>query len=241
MTSAVRNAAECVTNDQIVKGFQHQPDKYVVISPDDLAKVKLPTNKSIEILGFVDAASIPATFFDSPYFAGPDGPVAQRAFDVFRAGLKSRNKVALGKVTLGRGREEFVAIAPQGRGIIVYKLRYAAEVRDINEVPGLGSGEAVNAEELKIAETLIDSMTTNFDEVEIADRYQATVVAMINARIAGTPLTETAETPTAPAPTNILAALQASLKVVGGTETVKANVKAKATTKAATKKSRKAA
>ncbi|MCA1603233.1 MAG: Ku protein, partial [Acidobacteria bacterium] len=69
---------QVVTNDQITKGYQYEADRYAIVEPEDIAKIKIKTTKAVDIIGFVDASEIPTTFFDSPYYAGPDGPVAEK-------------------------------------------------------------------------------------------------------------------------------------------------------------------
>ena len=96
---------QVVTNDQITKGYQYEPDRYAIVEPEDIAKVKIKTTKAVDIIGFVDAEEIPATFYDSPYFAGPDGPVAEKPYALLREVMRQTGKIGIGKVVL-RDRED---------------------------------------------------------------------------------------------------------------------------------------
>ena len=87
------------------QGYQYEPDRYAIIEPEDIAKVKIKTTKAVDIIGFVDSEEIPRTFYDSPYFAGPDGPVSEKPYALLREVMKQTGKVGIGKVVL-RDREE---------------------------------------------------------------------------------------------------------------------------------------
>src|SRR4249920_2608467 len=75
-----KKCGQIVTNDQITKGYQYEPDRYAIVEPEDIAKVKIKTTKAVDIIGFVDESEIPPTFFDAPYYLGPDGPVAETPY-----------------------------------------------------------------------------------------------------------------------------------------------------------------
>src|SRR4030095_13910091 len=140
-----------VTKDEIIKGYQYAKDQYAILDPDDLMKVKLKTTKVIDIVGFVEKSEFPPMLYDSPYFVGPDGEVGAKTYALLREVLKETGKVGLGKVVL-RDREDFIAIAPQEDGLVVYKLRYPKEVRKIDDVPELAHHE-IDKNELKLAHT----------------------------------------------------------------------------------------
>src|SRR5919204_1273574 len=123
-----------LTNEEIVKGYQFEPEQYVIISPEDLEKIKLKSTRVIEIAGFIDASEVHPTLYESPYFAGPDGPVAAKTYSLLTQALKASGKVGLGKVVL-RDREEAVMISPLEGGLVIYKLREPAELRKIEGVP----------------------------------------------------------------------------------------------------------
>src|SRR5258708_5158648 len=118
--------------DEIIKGYQYAPDQYAILEADDIAKVKVKTTKMIDIVGFVDASEVSPILYESPYYAGPDGDVSLKLFALLRQALADSGKIGLGKVVL-RDREDFVAIAPQGDGIVVYKLHYPTEIRKMDE------------------------------------------------------------------------------------------------------------
>lgn len=178
-----KKCEKLVKNEDIVKGYQYEPDQFVIIEAEDLAKLKLKSTKVIEIEGFVDADEVPATLYDTPYFAGPDGDVAAKTFALLCATLKDSGKLGIGKVVI-RDRESVVLIAPEGNGLLLYKLRYPKELRKITEVPKL-DGLTADKEQLKLAKTLVDSMVKPFSEIKLKDTYKDAVKDLIKAKIDG--------------------------------------------------------
>ena len=229
---------QIVLNEEIIKGYQYSKDQYAILEPDDISKIKLKTTKVIDIVGFVDSSEIPATLYDSPYYAGPDGEVGAKTYALLREVLKQTGKVGLGKVVL-RDREDFVAIAPQGDGLVVFKLRYPKEVRKINEVPQIPEVK-IDEKELKLAHTLVDQMVTSMGEIEMRDNYSDALREIIEAKIEGKEVAAFVEEE---APTvDIMTALKESIKQAQRKPMVKATGKAKqeeAEEEAAPKKTRK--
>jgi DNA end-binding protein Ku len=199
---------QIVKNEDIVKGYRYEPDQYVIIEPEDFGKIKLESTKIIEIEGFVDAAEVPPALYDSPYFAGPDGEVAQRAYSLLCQTLKQTGKMGIGRVVL-RDRESIMMMTSEENGIMLYKLRYPDEVRKISMVPQL-NGEQVEEEQLKLAQTLVDSMTKSLGEIELKDRYNSALKEMIMAKIEGKEVVSVAEEE-APA-VDIMTALKQSIE-----------------------------
>ena len=96
----------------IVKGFEYEPDMYVIFEKDDLDKLKLKSTRVIDIEGFVDAEEIDPALYDAPYYLGPDGDVAGKTYSLLSAALKESGKFGVGKLVL-RDREDIVLVAPK--------------------------------------------------------------------------------------------------------------------------------
>ena len=193
--------------EDIVKGYEYEPGQYVIIDQDDLNKVKLKSEKVIEIEGFVNTSEVHPTLFESPYFIGPDGDVAAKTYGLLCATLKESGKVGVGKVVL-RDRETPVLIIPHERGMLLYRLRYPNEVRSINEVPSLLEVKA-DKEQLKLAKTLVDSMSTEFSKIEMKDHYYEAMKAIIDAKVVGKEVVMVTEEE--PKVVDIMTALKASI------------------------------
>src|SRR6266436_1739282 len=133
-----KKCGKALTAEEIVKGYQFEPEQYVIVSPEDIAKIKLKSTKVIEIEGFIEAGEVHPSLYESPYFAGPDGAVAAKTYSLLSQALKASGKVGLGKVVL-RDREEVVMISPLDGGIMLYKLRQPNEIRKVQDVPQLES------------------------------------------------------------------------------------------------------
>src|SRR5881628_2825189 len=157
-----KKCGKALTAEEIVKGYQFEPEQYVIVSNEDLEKIKLKSTKVIEIEGFIDATEVHPTLYDSPYFAGPDGPVAAKTYSLLTQALKASGKVGVGKVVL-RDREEAVMISPLEGGLVFYKLRSPNELRKIDQVPQIEQKE-VNKEELKLSISLVESMTSTLKD-----------------------------------------------------------------------------
>jgi len=178
-----KKCGKVLSTEDIVKGYQFEPEQYVIMSPDDLEKIKLKSTKVIEIEGFIDASEVHPTLYESPYFAGPDGIVAAKTYTLLTQALKASGKVGVGKVVL-RDREEVVMIAPLEGGLVLYKLRSPNELRKMDNVPQIEHKE-VNKDELRLSTSLVESMTSTLKELDLTDRYRDALREMIEAKIAG--------------------------------------------------------
>ena len=178
-----KKCGKVLTTEEIVKGYQFEPEQYVIVSPEDLAKIKLKSTKVIEIEGFIDGREVHPTLYESPYFAGPDGLVATKAYSLLAQALKTSGKVGVGKVVL-RDREEPVMIAPLEGGLVLYKLRHPNELRKMDNVPQIEQKE-VNKDELKLSISLVESMASSLKDLDLTDRYRDALREMIEAKVAG--------------------------------------------------------
>jgi len=211
--------------EDIVKGYQYEPGQYVIIEQEDLDKVKLKSEKVVVIEGFVKSEEVHHTLFETPYFIGPDGDIAAKTYGLLCHVLKESGMVGVGKVVL-RDRETPVLISPHEGGVLMYRLRYPNEVRSIKEVPQLLEVKA-DKEQMKLAKTLVDSMTVKFSQIEMKDHYYDALKAIIDAKVAGKEIVTITEEE--PKVVDIMTALKASIeaakkkpmeKAKGTTETV---------------------
>lgn len=189
-----KKCGQIVSADQITKGYQYEPDRYAIVEPDDIAKIKIKTTRAVDIIGFVDRDEIPSTFYDAPYFAGPDGPVSEKPYALLREVMKQTGKVGIGKVVL-RDREDLVAVFPLDDGLVLQKLHYPHELRKMQDVPDLESVQKLNAQklnknELKLATTLVQEMATTLSDIDTEDNYHAALRNLIDSKIKGKKVVE---------------------------------------------------
>jgi len=178
-----KKCGKALTSEEIVKGYEFEPEQYVIVSPEDLAKIKLKSTKVIEIEGFIDATEVHPSLYEAPYLAGPDGLVAAKTYSLLSEALKASGKVGIGKVVL-RDREETVMVTPLDGGIMLYKLRQPNEVRKMEGVPQI-EHKAVSKDELKLSINLVESMASSLKELDLTDHYRDALREIIEAKIAG--------------------------------------------------------
>jgi DNA end-binding protein Ku len=178
-----KKCGKSLTAEEIVRGYECEPDQFVIVSAEDIEKIKIKSVKVIEIEGFIDAAEVHPALYESPYYAGPDGLVAAKTYSLLTQALKASGRVGIGKVVL-RDREEIMMIAPLEGGIVLYKLRHPQELRKMESVPQIEQKEA-NKDELKLSISLVESMSSTLKEMDLTDRYRDALREMIEAKIAG--------------------------------------------------------
>lgn len=215
-----KKCGEIVTNDQITKGYQYEPDRYAIIEPEEIAKIKIKTTRAVDILGFVESSEVAPMFFDSPYYIGPDGPVAEKPFALLRQVLKDTGKIGLAKVVL-RDREDLVAVFPHDDGIVLQKLRYPAEVRKVEDVPEIDAAPKIDKKELALATSLVEQMITTFADIDTVDHYHEALRNLIDSKIKGKKVTEF-EKYEEPPRMDIMTALKKSLQASSRKPMVKA-------------------
>ena len=172
-----------IERKDLVKGYQFEKDRYVIIDKEELDGIQIESNKTINIEGFVDADDIDPIYLDSPYFLGPDGPVSEEAFAVIRESLKRSNKVALARIVLS-GRERLIAIEPRGDGFMMTTLRTKNEVRN-HEHYFEPLDVELDDELMAMAEMIIKQKEIDFDPDTFVDRYEVALMNLVKAKIAG--------------------------------------------------------
>lgn len=217
-----KKCGQIVSNDEITKGYQYEPDRYAIVEPDEIAKIKIKTTRAIDIIGFVDSSEIPRTFDDAPYYLGPDGPVAEKPYSLLRQVLKDTGKVGLAKVVL-RDREDLVAVFPLENGIVLQKLRYPAEIRKMQDVPEVETAPKIDKKELQLATSLVEQMVTSFSDVDTVDHYHEALRQLIDSKIKGKKVTEFEKEEEIPR-LDIMTALKKSLQASSRKPMVKAAV-----------------
>jgi DNA end-binding protein Ku len=178
-----KKCGKTLTADEIVKGYEFEPERFVIISPEEIEKIKIKSTKVIDIEGFIDAGEVHPTLYESPYYAGPDGVVAAKTYSLLAQTLKASGKVGVGKVAL-RDREEIVMIAPLEGGIVLYKLRNPQELRKMDAVPQIEQVEA-KKDELKLSLSLVESMSASLKDIDLTDHYRDALRELIEAKVAG--------------------------------------------------------
>ncbi len=172
-----------VPNSELVKGYEFEKGRYVIVGDEDIEKVRVESTRVINLVQFADDSDIDPIYVDRAYYLAPDGPVAADAFAVMREGMAG--KAGIGKMAL-YGREYLVAVRPQKNGLVMYTLHHDAEIRSIDQIEELNSVPAkVKPEEIKLAKQVIATFDGELNLKDYKDEYKEGLRQIIDAKIAG--------------------------------------------------------
>lgn len=171
-----------VDDEDIVLGYEYERGHYVPIEPGELEALDIESRHTIDLTRFVDLDEIDPVWFDRPYFLAPDGEIAAEAFVTIRDALRRTKKVALGTIVLGR-RERVVAIQRCGEGLLLETLRWPDEVRESERYFDDIGDVGVSADQVEMAEALIEKRSGPFEPETFADRYQEKLRELIEEKL----------------------------------------------------------
>jgi DNA end-binding protein Ku len=175
------NTGKEVAWENIVKGYDVD-GKYVVLSDEDFEKASPEKTKIIEISEFVNENEIESYFFETPYFLEPQ-KAGEKAYVLLREALKKSGKVGVGSFVL-RSKESLCVLKPLDTVIVLNKIRFAQEIRNVNDLH-IPQQSAIKKEELKMAMSLIDQLSTTFNVAKYKDTYSDDLMKLIKAKAKG--------------------------------------------------------
>jgi DNA end-binding protein Ku len=226
-----------VAHTEIVKGYEFEKGRYVILSDDDIDKVRPASTRVIDLVQFDESTALDPMYVDRTYYLAPDGQVAADAFAVMREGMKG--KIGVGKLAL-YGREYLVAVKTHDKGLVMYTLHHAAEIRGMDGIEELATVPAkVRPEEVQLAKQVIGTFARKLDLSDYRDEYRDGLQKIIDAKIAGEEVVAPAmETPARVV--NLMDALRKSLDSVSTTKkkAAKAELPKKAVARAEPKRKR---
>jgi len=206
---------EKVEYADLVRGYEYEKGRYVIVTDEDLKRVNVEATQSVEIMQFVELEQINPMFFDTPYYLEPEKK-GRHAYALLRESLIASGKVGIARVVI-RSREHLAALKPNGEALILELMHYADELVAQADFDFPSLKENVAPAELKMAKMLIDTMSAEkFEPEQFHDKYREDVLAMIEARAAGkeVPAGEPAR-PAASNVVNLMDVLQRSLEASG--------------------------
>ena len=199
-----------IDRDDIVKGYEVDKDRYVIVTDEEIKSVRLESTRTIDIERFVDVADIDRMYWNEPYFMLPDGKMALEAYAVIREAMQRTDRIALGRVVM-HTRERLMAIEPREEGLVAYTLRSKDEVRDageaFDEIPKTKADPAM----VEIAEKIIDQLSGPFDPAKFTDRYEEALRKLIAQKQKGKGRVAEVEEPEDTKVIDLMAALRKSL------------------------------
>jgi DNA end-binding protein Ku len=209
-----------VPYEDIVKGYELTPDRYVVIEPDELEALDPKKTKAIEIEDFVALDEIDPIYYDHPYYLAP-GAGGAKPYRLLLDAMRATGRVAIANVVI-RSKQQLVAVRPMGEHVLAMStMVYPDEITDPSTIDELATVEEVeiNPRELDIAKQLVDSLAGSFDPDKYRDTYRDEVLGLVERKAQGEQIAvqPTAEEPEEPAP-DLMSALKASLDAVRARE-----------------------
>jgi len=211
--SRVKQVLYCQAEDKpiqrsdIVKGYEYEKDKYVVVEDEEIKKVAPKTAKTMEVLEFVKAAEVDPIYLESSYYLAPDEG-GEKPYALLFEALRQSGYVGVANIAM-HNREHIVILRPGSKGILLHTMYYPNEIRQVEEFRTDTS--AVKPKELELAKTLVESLEAPFEPDKYKDNYRENLLAMIQAKVEGKEVVETAQ-PAHKAPViDILEALKMSL------------------------------
>lgn len=205
-----KTCAHCgkeLKSEDIIKGYEYDKEHYVVVTDEEIEKVKTEKEKSIQILHFAQLNQISPVYYDKTYQAVPDKG-GEKAFELLRSALMKEQKIAIGKTVLGT-KDTLMAIIPRENGVLISTMFYQDDIKELQksyEVP------QPNEQELKMAQVLINSMDTPFDPSQYKDEYQGRLRELIETKIAGKEVVAVSPEESAGKVIDLMDALKASIE-----------------------------
>ena len=173
-----------VARENIVRGFEYEKDKYVVLSDDEIRAANPESTQTVDILAFIDAPDISFLYLDTPYFLTPDRK-GEKVYALLREAMKASGKIGVASVVL-HNKQHLAALIPVGPMLALNTLRWATEVRDFDEfkLPPEGmKATGVTARELEMAKKLINDMSDKWDPSQYHDTFHDDIMALVDRKI----------------------------------------------------------
>jgi DNA end-binding protein Ku len=223
---------EEVSNEDIIKGYQVDKDRYLEVTKDELENISLESTRTIEIDEFVPRSEIDDLYLVRPYYIVPDGKVGHDAFAVIRETIRSLDKVALARIVL-TNREHVIALEARDKGLMGMLLRYPYEVRDASEYFDDIQDVKITKDMLDLAKHIVEQKSGHFEPEKFEDHYEAALAELLAKKQKGLPIAAVKK-PAAGNVINLMDALRQSLASSG--KTTPGEKPAKAPAKKAAKK-----
>lgn len=172
-----------VQPEDIVKGYEYEPGKFVIMTEEDFQSIETKSEKTVEIMDFVKLEQVDPIYFDKTYFLAPQ-ETGGKAYTLLREALDKKECIAVAKITI-RDRESLSVIRVYNNVLILETIFYPDEVRDHKQVPGVPENLQTTEAELDMALKLIDNLTSEFTPEKYNDTYRERLIAQINAKVEG--------------------------------------------------------
>lgn len=173
-----------VARKDIVRGYEYEKDQYVVVTDEEIAAASPDSTQTVDIVTFVDAPSVSFLYLDTPYYLAPDRR-GEKAYALLRDALAASGRIGIAQVVL-HSKQHLAALVPAGPVLALNTLRWADEVRSVDELgalPGDAKSAGINAREMEMARKLIDDMSNTWDPADYHDTFHDEILALIDRKI----------------------------------------------------------
>ncbi|HOP72537.1 MAG TPA: Ku protein [Thermoclostridium caenicola] len=201
---------ETISPDDLVRGFEYEPGRFVLIDDEDLEAIKPATAKTAEILDFVDLREIDPIYFDKSYYLAPQENSGHKAYSLLCQAMQKTGRIAVAKITI-RNKQSLAVIRVLNNILILETIFYPDEVRPVSLIPGIPQDVRIEEREIAMAEQLIENLTTEFRPEKYRDEYREELLELIRKKAEGEEIVSAPEAPQRNV-VDLMAALQASLQ-----------------------------
>ena len=201
---------EEVNAGELVKGYQYEKGKYVVLKDEDFENLPGEGTKSIDIMDFVNLADIDPVYYDRPYYLAP-GDGGEKVYELLKRAMADTGKVAVARVII-RSKESLAALRVTDNAVVMSTMHYPDEVRHSEQLPELDYKVKLHDNEVKMAVNLIDSLSGEFEPQKYTNEYRKALMELIQAKIAGEAVAVPAR-PETDKVVDLMSALKASIDI----------------------------
>lgn len=197
-----------VEYNDIVKGYEYEPGKFIVIEKEELNNLTPESNKMIEIIDFVKLEEIDPIYFEKSYFLGPREN-GLKSYSLLKQAMEETGKIGVAKITI-RTKESYATVRAYAKGLVLDTIFYPEEVRNFDMVPGITDEVQINDKELTMAKQLIEQLTAPFEPSALENTYRNDIIALIESKAKGKEFKIVEEAPKTNV-VDLMQALQASI------------------------------
>ncbi|WP_054644859.1 non-homologous end joining protein Ku [Thermoanaerobacter thermocopriae] len=201
-----------ISDEEIVRGYEYEPGKFVIIDEEDLERIPMPTVKTIDIVDFTDIGQIDPIYYDKTYFIVPED-IGTKPYVLLRDSMKETKRVAIAKVVI-RSKQSLACIRVYDEKYMVMEtMHFPDEIKSTNQLPPLREVN-LHENEIKMAKQLVDTLTSDFKPEKYDDNYRKTLIEMIESKIQDKEIEIPQKAPEADNVLDLVSALKASIESV---------------------------
>lgn len=208
-----------ISDEEIVRGYEYEPGKYVIIDDEDLERIPMSTVKSIDILDFTDIDKIDPIYYDKTYYIAPED-IGAKPYVLLRDSMKETNRVAIARVVI-RAKQDLACIRVYNdKYMVLETMHFPDEIRNTEQLPPIRDVN-LHENEIKMAKQLIDALTADFDPIKYDDNYRKAIIEVIESRIQDKKIEIPEKAPAVENVLDLVSALKASIDSVKNDTTSK--------------------